>query len=111
MVLTGVDFVALSTKNVIKADTVYCENPFFDFNLHRSDAVVKKSETPDPDKIIRELTGNLNLGYVGVKNAGIHFDIYGKTKRSFFNSYKDNFEMEGFRINPNSAQPVTLKAF
>ncbi len=111
LVLTGVDFAALSTKNVIKADSVHCENPFFDVNLYRSDAIEKKTETPDPNKIIRELTGNLNLAFVGVKNAGIHFDIYGKTKQSFFNSYKDNFEMEGFRINPDSSQPVALKRF
>jgi len=109
--LTGVDFTALSAQNVIKADSVYCEDQFFDLNLYRSDAVEKKTETPDPDKIIRELTGNLNLAFVGVKNAGIHLDIYGKTKRSFFNSHKDNFEIQNFRINPDSSQPVTLKRF
>jgi hypothetical protein len=109
--LAGVDFNALSTKNVIKADTVYCENPFFDINLYRSDAVKQKTETPDPDKIIRELTGNLNLAFVGAKNAGIHFDIYGKTKGSFFNSNKDNFEIRGFRINPDSSRPVSIGRF
>lgn len=109
--LIGVDFAAMSAKNVIKADSVYCENPFFDFNLYRSDAVKKKTEIPDPDKIIRELTGNLNLAFVGVKNAGIHFDIYGKTKRSFLNSNKDNFQIQGFRINPDSSKPVSIRRF
>ncbi|HEX8461910.1 MAG TPA: hypothetical protein VF623_10790 [Segetibacter sp.] len=111
LLLSGVDFTTLSTQNVIKADTVYCENPLFDVSLYRLDAVRKKTETPDPNKIIRELTGNLNLAFVAVKNAGINFSIYGKKKLSFFNSKKDNFEMEGFRINPDSLQPVTLKRF
>ncbi|MDB5192564.1 MAG: hypothetical protein JWQ96_2127 [Segetibacter sp.] len=109
--LTGVDFNAMSRENVIKADSVYCEEPLFDFNLFRSDAVKKKTEIPDPDKIIRELTGNLNLAFVGVKNAGIHFNINGKTKRSFSNSNKDNFEMIGFRVNPDSSSPVSIKRF
>ena len=109
--LTGVDFAALSTQNLIKADTVFCENPYFDFNIYRSEAVGKKNGTPDPGKIIQALSGNLNLGYVGVKNAGIHFDIYGETKRSFFNSYKDNFEMKSLRINPDSSEPVSVARF
>jgi hypothetical protein len=109
--LTGVDFAALSSKNLIKADTVFCEEPFFDINIHRSDAVKKKTQIPDPDQIIRELAGNLNLAYVGVKNAGIHFDIYGKSKRSFYNSNKDGFEIRNFRINPDSSQPVSIGRF
>jgi hypothetical protein len=109
--LTGVDFNAMSAKNVIKADSVFCDNPMFDINLHRSEAVKKKTQIPDADEIIRELTGNLNLAFVGVRNAGIHFDIYGRTKRSFFNSNKDNFQINGFRVNPDSSHPVSIDRF
>lgn len=109
--LTGVDFSALSTNNIIIADSVYCEDPYFDFTLYRSDAVAKKTERPDPNKIVRELIGNLDLGFVGVKNAGIKLDIYSKTKRSFTNANKDNFQMHGLRINPDSSSPVTVKRF
>ena len=109
--LVGVDFNAMSTQNIIKADSVYCEQPYFDFNLYRSDAVKKKTQLPDPDKIIQELTGNLNLAFVGVKNAGLHFDIHGKSNRSFYNTNKDNFEIHGFRINPDSSQPVSIGRF
>lgn len=111
--LSGVDFEALSSQNLIKADSVFCDEPFFDFNLYRSDAIKKKksAEIPEADKIVRALAGNLNLGYVGVKNAGIHFDIYGKANRSFTNSNKDNFEMTGLRINPDSANPVSITRF
>ena len=61
LLLTGVDFNALSTKNLIQADSVYCEAPYFNFDLYRSDAVAKKTELPDPSKIMRELAGNMNL--------------------------------------------------
>ncbi|MGZ5255216.1 MAG: hypothetical protein ACXWCT_12470, partial [Flavitalea sp.] len=109
--LTGVDFNAMSIQNLIKADTVFSEDPSFHINLYRSDAVNQKTQIPDADKILRELTGNLNLAFIGVRNAGIHFDIYGETKRSFFNSNKDNFEIRGFRINPDSLHPVSIRRF
>lgn len=109
--LTGVDFAAMSTKDIIKADSVLCEGPAFNFNLYSSDAVEKKSEIPDPDKIIKELSGNLDLGYVEVKNAGIQFEVHGKSKQSFFNTNKDNFIIHQLRINPDSAKTVSIKSF
>jgi hypothetical protein len=111
LLLTGVDFNALSTKNLIQADSVYCEAPYFNFDLYRSDAVAKKTELPDPSKIMRELAGNMNLAFVGVKDAGIQMDIHGKSKRSFYNSNKDNFEIRGLRINPDSSAPVSIARF
>lgn len=109
--LSGVDFSAMSSQNVIKADSVYCENPDFNFDIYKSNTAKKKTEIPDVQKIIRELSGNLDLAFVGIKNAGIHIDVHGRTKRSFFNSNKDNFEMRGFRINPDSSEPVAVKHF
>jgi hypothetical protein len=107
--LTGVDFSAMSSQNVLRADSVYCEDPALDFNLYKTDAVKKKAGIPDADQIVRELTGNLDLAFVGVKNAGIHFDIYAANeKRSFYNSGQDNFEIRGIRINPDSAEAVSV---
>ena len=111
LLLTGVDFAALSAENVIRADTVYCESPFFDINLYSSDAPRKVKEVPDPDKIIRELTGNLDFAFVDVKNAGIYIDIFGDKKRTFSNSRKDNFKIRGLHINPDSLQPVSIRQF
>lgn len=105
--LSGVDFPALSAQNLIKADTVYCINPVFDFNIYRGEATAENN-APDPRKIIGELSGNLDLNYVKIEQAGIHFNLYGKTDRSFFNSNKDDFTIQGLRINPDSAYPVSL---
>lgn len=109
--LSGVDLNALSTQNVIKADSVYCENPYFHFDLYKSITSKKRTEMPDVQKMIGELSGNLDLAFVGIINAGIHFDIHGKSTRSFYNSNKDNFEMTGFRIAPDSTEPVAIKRF
>jgi hypothetical protein len=108
--LVGVDFGAMYRSNLIKADSVYCESPLFNINLHQADASTR-SERPDPEKIIRELAGNLDLAYVGVKKAGIHLNISGSKERTLFNSNQDDFEMRGFRINTDSTSPVTVQQF
>ena len=99
------------TQNLIRADSVYCENPLFDIDLNPSDAVSKKKERPDPEKIVRDLTGDLDLAFVGVKNAGIHINVIGAKTRTLFNSNQDDFEMRGLRINADSSKPVTVARF
>jgi hypothetical protein len=114
LLLIGVDFGAMYNQNLIRADSVYCENPLFDIYLNRSDVTSKskKKERPDAAKIVRELTGDLELAFVGVKDAGIHVDMSGlKYNRSLFNSNQDDFEMRGLRINADSSSPVTVERF
>jgi hypothetical protein len=110
LLLIGVDFNAMYLHNLIRADSVYCENPSFDINLITTDTGNKK-ERPDPEKIVRELTGDLDLAFVGVKDAGININISGNKSRSLFNSNKDNFEMRGLRINSDSSVPVMVQQF
>lgn len=110
LLLIGVDFNAMYRDNLIRADSVYCENPLFDFNLVPS-GLTNKKDRPDPERIVRELSGNLDLAFVGVKNAGFHININGTRPRSLFNSNKDNFEMRGLRINADSSVPVMVDQF
>ncbi|MGZ8545668.1 MAG: hypothetical protein ACXWV0_10245, partial [Flavisolibacter sp.] len=111
LLLSGVDFDAMYRYNLIKADSVYCDNPKFEININTAIASAGKAKKPDPQKIIQELTGDLDLAYVGVKSAGIHINITGKTTRSLFNSNKDDFEMRGLRIYSDSSQPVSVDRF
>ncbi|HMJ47101.1 MAG TPA: hypothetical protein VK498_07205, partial [Ferruginibacter sp.] len=111
LLLIGVDFEAMYSRNLIKADSVYCENPVFQIKLEQANAAPEKKQRPDLQKIIRDLTGDMDLGFVGVKNAGIHIDISGKKNRSLFNSNKDNFELRGLRINSDSSSPVSVARF
>lgn len=112
--LIGVDFDAMYHKNQIKADSVYCENPLFHFVLESgngSRTLAKVRKRPDPDKIVKELITDLDLSFIGVKNAGIHIDILGNTNRELFNNNKDNFEMRGLKINSDSSTPVHVDRF
>jgi hypothetical protein len=109
--LIGVDFDAMYRLNLIRADSVYCERPMFEINLYASDIISKGKEKPDPEKIVSALTADLDLAFIGVKNAGIHIKIKGKKERSLFNSNKDDFEMHGLHINGDSSQPVVVDRF
>jgi hypothetical protein len=111
--LIGVDFDAMYHNNLIKADSVYCENPLFHITLEKGSAqtTAKVRKRPDPDKIVKELITDLDLSFIGVKNAGIHIDILGNTNRELFNSNKDNFEMRGLKINSDSSTPVHVDRF
>ncbi len=108
--LVGVDFIAMGTQNLIRADSVYCESPNFNISLApaKQDSSKKKL---DPKKIIREFTSDLDLGVVSVQKAGIHLNLMGKRRRIISNSNKDNFEIRGLRITADSAQPVSVKRF
>jgi hypothetical protein len=96
--------------NLIRADSVYCENPTFNIDLITSGSTQKRGR-PDPEKIVRELTGDMDLAFVGVKDAGININISGNKSRTLFNSNKDNFEMRGLRVNSDSSVPVMVQQF
>jgi hypothetical protein len=111
LMLVGVDFSAMYRYNLIRADSVYCENPLFDIKLVAGAPGSTKKGRPDPEKIVQELTGDLDLAFVGVKDAGIHIDIGGRRNRTLFNSNKDDFELRGLRINADSSTPVMVQRF
>ncbi len=111
LILTGVDFDAMDRLNLIRADSVYCENPVFNININTLVKSLPNKKKPNLDEIIRDLSGDLDLAYIGVKDAGIKINITGKKTRSLVNNNKDNFEMRGLRINADSSLPVTVKQF
>jgi hypothetical protein len=69
LLLTNIDFDTLYRAEVIKADSVYCINPTFVLDVGPGKNKGAKTQTPKLEKIIEQLTGDLQLGYVGVENA------------------------------------------
>ena len=113
LALVGVDFGALYRKNIIRADSVYCESPVSKIVLNSTiaDSDLTSKGIPDLERIIRNLSGNLDLGFIGATNADIHLDIKGKKTLSNFHSGKVNFQIKNLRINPDSSKPVTMRNF
>ncbi len=109
--LTNIDFDTLYHAELIKADSVYCVNPKFMLNVKMSSDKASKKDPPKLEKIIEQLTGDMQLGFVVVQNA--EFDIK-TTKNGNPNSFtfsNNNFEMQGLRIDQDEAKPITVKSF
>ena len=113
LALVGVDFNAWYRKNIIKADSVYCENPLSNISLNSAsaDSSIVARGLPDVENIIRTFAGNLDLGFVGVMNADIHLDIKRKKSSAAFHSGKVSFQIKNLRINPDSSKPISMKNF
>lgn len=110
--LTNVDFKALYEKDLIKADSVYCLNPNLNLQLELKDREAgAKRKIPNLDTLINQLTGDLQLNYIGVKNATVSITTNRNDKSTSFTSEKNNFEMRGLTIDHSLPQPVSLESF
>jgi hypothetical protein len=116
--LTKVDFESLYEYDLIKADSVYCLNPDFKIELElRQKPFPGNSKTnpragiPNIDTLINQLTGDLQLGYIGVNNAAVNIVTHRGESSTSFTSDKNNFEMRGLTIDHSLPQPVTLQGF
>lgn len=116
--MTRVDFEALYENDLIKADSVYCLNPDFKIELElRQKPFAGKTKTnpqagiPNIDTLINQLTGDLQLGYIGVKNAAVSIVTHRGESSTSFTSDKNNFEMRGLTIDHSLLQPVALQGF
>ncbi len=109
--LTNVDFKALYEKDLIKADSVYCLNPNFKIKLELKNKEPGRNKIPNLDTLINQLTGDMQLDYVGVKNATLDIVTTRDDKSTSFTSEKNNFEMRGLTIDHSLQQPVSLQSF
>ena len=109
--LTNVDFKSLYEKGLIKADSVYCLNPNFKIQLELKNKSAGPQKIPNLDTLINQLTGDMELGYVGVKNASLNITTNRNDKTTSFSSEKNNFEMTGLTIDQGRPQPISLESF
>ncbi|MFZ9388677.1 MAG: hypothetical protein ACO25B_12425, partial [Chitinophagaceae bacterium] len=109
--LTRIDFDTLYRTEVIKADSVYCLNPDFTLVAESGKKKTGKQILPRLETIVQQLTGDLLLGYVGVRNADFHIRL---TRNGVPNSYTftdNNFEMRGLTINQDEEHPIRVRDF
>ncbi len=109
--LTNVDFTSLYEKGLIKADSVNCLDPKFKIELVLKNKTAGPKKIPNLDTLINQLTGDLQLNYVGVKNAEVNITTNRNDKSTSFTSEKNNFEMTGLRIDHSLPQPISLQSF
>lgn len=111
LLLTNIDFDTLYRHDVIKADSVYCLNPKFNLDVKVSKKTGANRPPPRFDQIIQQLTGDMQLEFVIVNNAGFNVNIEKDDKPSSFTSDHNNFEIQGFNVDKDAAKPLKIKSF
>lgn len=109
--MSNVDFDTLYRNSVIKADTVFCLNPRFMLKTEISQRDGSVNPGPRLENIIQQLTGDLLLATVIVKNASFDIETVKNDIPNSFTSDKNDFEMQGLSINQKAKKPVTVKGF
>lgn len=116
LLLSGMDFNSLYRFNTIKADSVFCTRPMFRVTVRQDGgAALPANRQQLPQHNFRELVGSigadLQLGFVGVREAGFLLRLDGRRKRTIGNTRHDDFTIRGLRINTDSSQPFSVAAF
>ena len=111
LLLTNIDFDTLYRHDVIKADSVYCLNPKFKLDVEIGKANGPKKQAPRLDKIIQQLTGDLQLGFVIVNNADFDINTIRDGHPSSFTFTRNNFELQGLSITDDEKRPLKIKTF
>jgi hypothetical protein len=110
LTLTNIDFDTLYRAEVIKADSVYCVNPRFTLDIDL-DKRKKGRKPPKLDEIIQQLTGDMLLNFVVVKNASFNINTVRNGNPSSFTSEQNNFEIQGLSIDKEAPKPLRVKKF
>jgi hypothetical protein len=109
--LTNIDFDTLYRSEVIKADSVYCVNPTFTLQVDVGKKKEGNSPAPKLEDIIKQLTGDLQLGRVVVSNADFNIKTIRDGNPSSFTFTQNNFEMEGLDIDQEAPKSIKVKSF
>jgi len=110
LALSHIDFDTLYRADVIKADSVYGIDPAFYLSVNLNE----KKNGPAPPSlktIIEQLTGDMQLGHVGVINGDFSIQTTRNGKPSSFVSKGNTFEMEGLQVIQEAKDPIRVKKF
>lgn len=110
--LAKIDFDTLYRSEVIKADTVYCLNPRFNLEVEGNSRRKpgEKRAAPKLEEIVQQLTGDLLLDHVIVKNADFHIKTNFDQRPASFDFTRNNFELQGLKVSQHDPRPLTVKS-
>jgi hypothetical protein len=112
------DFNLLATKNILKFDSALCINPDFNMKMHFS-GDAKEEKQPDNQVLSRDSTeqqfkkilGNLDIGYIGLKNARLKISTEKDKKTTVFKSENANFSISEFLVSREPGVPIKIGQF
>jgi hypothetical protein len=109
------DFNALAKENIIRFDSALCINPEIRLKLNLKEKSPKpkfnfnsKVDSDSIDHKLKKMLGNLDIGYLTVRNANINIVTTKNGKTNVFISKNSNFSFGGLAVSSNLAVPIRL---
>lgn len=113
MMLTNVDFLALSRQGLIRADSVYLVNSDIRLNIPE-DSLVPRRKNRKPinvQHVLSTIASDMQLAYIGVKNSSVNVTTEKDNQTNTFSSSRNNFELYKVVVDTKAEQPVSVEQF
>jgi hypothetical protein len=113
MMLTNVDFLALSRKGLIRADSVYLVNSDIRLTIPE-DSLIPRKKNKKPLNIQHILSGiasDMQLAYIGVKNSSVNVTTTKGHQTNTFSSSRNNFELYNVIVDTRAEHPISVEQF
>jgi hypothetical protein len=113
--ISKLDFNLLAKKSILKFDSALCSNPdiFMRIGSREVSNQIKHGRNNlyaiDSVEIkLKDMLGNLDIGYLGVRNAKINIIASKGNKSNVFKSSNSNFAVEKLLVTNESSTPIQI---
>ena len=113
MMLTNVDFLALSRQGLIRADSVYLVNSDIRLNIEE-DSIAPRKKNKKPlnfQQVLSGVASDMQLAYIGVKNSSVNVTTSKGQQTNTFSSSRNNFELYNVKVDTRAEQPISVEQF
>jgi hypothetical protein len=107
----NMDFWEMYEHNLLKIDSVICQDPVLQLNLDVTPKQNRKTINDDLplEKRIAGLTGKMKIGYLGFLNCNIDLTTMNNGEFRSFNSKGNNFEAFNVDIDSAKVDPIKVR--
>lgn len=107
--LLNFDFAALANDDLIKADSVYCQDPEFKLSLVlRSKGEARKNQPFQLDEVMRQVGSNMEIKFAGLSNANVEITTTRDNNPVVFSSEGNDLFLYDFSINNAAKKPIKM---
>ncbi len=107
--LLNFDFAALANDDLIKADSVYCQDPEFKLSLVlRKKTEVRKNQSFQLNEVFRQLGSNMEIKFAGLSNANVEITTTRDNNPVVFSSEGNDLFLYDFSIDNAATKPIQM---
>ncbi|WP_159471623.1 DUF748 domain-containing protein [Dyadobacter sp. 3J3] len=112
--ILGLDFNLLYQKQLVKADSVFLENPFIASEIFvgsRAPDIAGNDKKALFDSTLNQLPVGFNIGHVVMQHGALAMNLHQGGKITRFSAANDNISISGFRLNDALKKELNIGGF